>query len=70
MPTRRPTILAFAAVVVFAAVLVWLGTRPTDSLLLTQTYHNTRFGFSLRLPANYTITETTSTNPPAFFIWA
>jgi uncharacterized membrane protein len=51
--------LSMAVVIV---LVVWFSMRPTTSL--TQTYHNNAFGFSLRLPGNYTITETTSANPP------
>jgi hypothetical protein len=55
--------IVFLAIVVIAiAAVIWLSARPATTL--PQTYHNTAFGFSLRLPANYAVTETTSTNPP------
>jgi hypothetical protein len=63
MRTRSRVVLSallLAAVVV--ALVVWINARHATAL--TQPYHNIALGLSLRLPADYTVTETTSTNPP------
>ena len=61
MNTRRVAIVGL--VVLAALVLIaWLGARPTNSL--SHAYHNSTYGFSLRLPASYVVTEAPNTNPP------
>jgi hypothetical protein len=59
----RRAALGLSVVVLAALALIpWLISRPADPL--PQTYRNTTYGFSLRLPADYTITEVPNTNPP------
>ena len=62
MSNRRAAI--FSLIVLAAlALVIWLSARPTNAL--PQTYRNSTYGFSLRLPADYSITEVPSANPPA-----
>ena len=44
------------------ALTAWRITRPANPLL--HTYRNATYGFSLRLPADYAVTESPNTNPP------
>jgi hypothetical protein len=48
---------AFLAAII---AIAWFGTRPADRL--PQTYRNSAYGFSLRLPADYAVTEASNTN--------
>jgi hypothetical protein len=53
----------FLVLIVLAAIIpfVWLVVRSANP----QTYRNNTYGFSLRLPADYTVTEVPNANPPA-----
>jgi hypothetical protein len=62
---NRTVVVGVAAVCLVAlagiALVVWFGARPADAL--PQTYRNSVHGFSLRIPADYTVTEAPNTNP-------
>jgi hypothetical protein len=58
---RRPLILALAFLAAIA-LIAWFSVRPANAL--PQPYRNNAYGFSLRLPADYTVKEVPSTNPP------
>src|ERR1700726_4586663 len=61
---RRNTTIATGLVILAAlALIAWFNSRPANPL--PQTYRNDAYGFSLRLPADYTVTETPNANPPA-----
>src|ERR1700719_105275 len=61
---RRNTTIAIGLVFLAPlALIVWFTSRPANSL--PQTYRNDTYGLSLRLPADYTVTETPDANPPA-----
>ena len=56
--------IAISVVVLAAfALIAWFIFPPANPL--PQTYRNDTYGFSLRLPADYTVTETPNANPPA-----
>jgi hypothetical protein len=54
----RSAIIGF--VIVATLAVAWFTTRRTDPL--PQTYNNSTYGFSLRLPANYTVVEAPNAN--------
>jgi len=62
-PSYRRTVAVAVLVFVIVALIAWLASRPANPL--PQTYRNDTYGFSLRLPADYTVTETPNANPPA-----
>jgi hypothetical protein len=57
--------IAIVGVVVLAALalIAWLIVRPAGPL--PQTYRNDAYGFTLRLPADYAVTEVPNANPSA-----
>src|SRR5579864_5219110 len=61
---RRFRNIAIAFIVALAAIarIAWFIVRPANAL--PQTYRNQTFGFSLRLPADYTVTEAPNAHPP------
>ena len=54
---------AFVAVLALAVIglAIWLIVRAANPL--PQTYRNCTYGFALRLPADYAVTEAPNTNP-------
>jgi len=61
---RRTATIAIGLVILAAlALIAWLIVRPTNPL--PQTYRNDTYGFSLRLLADYTVSEVPNANPPA-----
>jgi hypothetical protein len=61
MIARRTAIVSFILLAALA-LIAWLALRPQNPL--PQTYRNSTYGISLRLPADYTVTEQPNTNPP------
>jgi hypothetical protein len=56
-----PRSAIFGFVVVAIIAIAWFTTRASDRL--PQTYRNNTYGFSLRLPADYTVVEAPNANP-------
>jgi hypothetical protein len=56
--SSRSAIVGFVIVAIIA--IAWFATRPTDPL--PQTYRNSTYGVSLRLPADYTVVEAPNAN--------
>jgi hypothetical protein len=64
MSLSRKTVISGIIVLAATALLaVWFIVRPANPL--PQTYRNDAYGFSLRLPTDYAITEVPNANPPA-----
>jgi hypothetical protein len=62
MRKTRVYALAAAIAVLALSVAALVGHRPAP---LPRTYRNTTYKFALSLPADYTVTEVPSANPPA-----
>jgi hypothetical protein len=56
--SARSAIVGFVVVAIVA--VAWFTTRASDRL--PQTYHNSTYGFSLRLPADYVVVEKPNAN--------
>jgi hypothetical protein len=62
MSLPRTIAISFIVVLAAIAIVAWLFVRPANAL--PQAYRNNAYGFSLRLPPDYTVTEAPNANAP------